>query len=231
MNIAIIPARGGSKRIPKKNIRHFSGKPIIGYSIEAALNTGLFSSVIVSTDDMEIAKVAKDFGAEVPFMRPTELSDDITGTTPVIRHALEWCLKDNRDIQKVCGIYATAPFVTASFIKQGYAALSHAPAAFSITTFPYPVYRGLSRSKDNRMSLLWPENLMSRSQDLPEVYHDCGQFYWATTDFLLDKNEFMNGEAIGISIPRHRVQDIDTEEDWIRAEAMFQALKETQELC
>lgn len=230
MNIAVIPARGGSKRILKKNIRKFCGKEIIGYSIETALATNLFDSVIVTTDDREIAKVALSFGAEVPFMRPSELSDDITGTTPVIRHALQWCLDDGRDIKAVCGLYATAPFTTREDLTKGYEALRHAPASFSITTFPFPIYRGLKQDDNSRVSLIWPEHLMTRSQDLPEAYHDCGQFYWATRDFLLSGKEFMGGEATGVTLPRHRVQDIDTEEDWIRAEAMFRTLKETGEL-
>lgn len=230
MNIAVIPARGGSKRIPHKNIRKFCGKPIIAHSIETALGTGLFSSVIVSTDDHAIAEVAKKYGAEVPFMRPEDLSDDFTGTTPVFRHAARWCLNQGYGVTAVCGIYATAPFVSAGDLKLGFKALEQAPAAFSITTFPFPIHRGLKREKDGKVSLLWPEHLKTRSQDLPEIYHDCGQFYWATTDFLLSGEEFMEGKAMGIGIPRHRVQDIDTEEDWVRAEAMYRVLKETGEL-
>lgn len=230
MNIAIIPARGGSKRIPRKNIRSFCGKPIIGYSIEAALKTDLFDSVIVTTDDEQIADMAKSRGAEVPFLRPAELSDDMTGTTPVIRHALQWCLDKGQQIDNVCGIYATAPFTTPQDIQKGYQAITDAPASFSVTTFPFPIFRGLKMDKQNKVSLFWPEHIQTRSQDLPEAYHDCGQFYWATKDFMLSGKEFMQGEAVGIRIPRHRVQDIDTEEDWVRAEAMFRVLKETGEL-
>lgn len=230
MNIAVIPARGGSKRILRKNIRPFCGKPILAYSIEAALKTGLFSSVIVSTDDEEIANVARECGAEVPFIRPAELSDDMTGTTPVFRHAVQWFLDNGQDVEAACCIYATAPFTTPSDIERGFAALDAHPAAFSITTFPYPIHRGLARHDDATVSLIWPEHRLTRSQDLPEAYHDCGQFYWAATYFLLDEKEFMDGEAVGIPIPRHRVQDIDTEEDWVRAEAMYRVLRETGEL-
>lgn len=230
MNVAVIPARGGSKRIPRKNIRPFCGKPIIAYSIETALATGLFSSVLVTTDDEEIAEVAKEFGAEVPFLRPAELSDDMTGTTPVFRHAIQWCLDNDRKVAAACCIYATAPFTTAADIRKGFDSLSNAPAAFSITTFPYPIFRGLECKNGEKVSLIWPEHRLSRSQDLPEAFHDCGQFYWATTDFLLSGKEFMDGEAVGVTIPRHRVQDIDTEEDWIRAEAMYRVLQETSEL-
>lgn len=230
MNIAVIPARGGSKRIPHKNIREFCGKPIIAYSIETALATKLFDSVIVTTDDEAIADVARSYGAEIPFMRPADLSDDVTGTTPVIAHALKWCLEDGRKVERVCGLYATSPFTTSEDLIKGHEALNHAPAALSVTTFPFPIFRSLKQNDDNTVSLFWPEHLLTRSQDLPEAYHDCGQFYWASTDFLLSGKEFMEGEAAGIQLPRHRVQDIDTEEDWVRAEAMYRVLKETGEL-
>lgn len=230
MNIAVIPARGGSKRIPLKNIREFCGRPIIGYSIETALACGLFDSVIVTTDDDRIAEVAKSLGAEVPFIRPADLSDDFTGTTAVIRHALQWCLDNGRNVNAVCGIYATAPFTTTNDVSRGHQALTNFPASFSVTTFPFPIFRGLKQHESGLVSLFWPEHQQTRSQDLPEAYHDCGQFYWAKTDFLLSGKEFMEGEAAGIRIPRHRVQDIDTEEDWIRAEAMYKILKETGEL-
>ncbi len=154
----------------------------------------------------------------------------MTGTTPVFRHAVQWCLDSGKDVHAACCIYATAPFCTASDLKAGHAALQKAPAAFSVTTFPFPIYRGLNRSTDGTVSLIWPEHRVTRSQDLPEAFHDCGQFYWATTDFLMAEKEFMDGEAMGITIPRHRVQDIDTEEDWVRAEAMYRVLVETGEL-
>lgn len=230
MRIAIIPARGGSKRIPRKNIRPFCGTPIIAHSIRTALSTGLFSSVIVSTDDIEIAAIAREYGADVPFMRPPSLSDDFTGTTPVIRHAMQWLLDNGHDVESVCGLYATAPFTVVRDITQGHEALAAAPAAFAVTTFPYPIHRGMIRNDEGRMALLWPEHRLTRSQDLPEAYHDCGQFYWATREFLLSGREFMDGAAMGIHIPRHRVQDIDTLEDWIRAEAMYRTLRETGEL-
>ncbi|MUM76958.1 pseudaminic acid cytidylyltransferase [Pseudodesulfovibrio sp. F-1] len=230
MIIAVIPARGGSKRIPRKNIRDFCGKPIIAYSIKTALATGLFDSIIVSTDDETIAEIARTYGAETPFTRPSHLADNFTGTTPVLRHALEWCLDNGRKVEAVCGLYATAPFILPRDLIQGHAALTMAPASFAVTTFPYPIQRGLSRNENGRMSLLWPEHSQTRSQDLPEAFHDCGQFYWANATFLLSGKEFMDGEAIGVHIPRHRVQDIDTEEDWVRAETMYRVLKEIGEL-
>lgn len=230
MNIAVIPARGGSKRIPRKNVRPFCDKPIIAYSIEAALQSNLFSSVLVSTDDEEIADVARSFGAEAPFKRPASLSDDYTGTTPVIRHALKWCLNNDRPVNTVCGIYATAPFVTTDDILKGFDAIQSSQAAFTVTTFPYPILRSLRRGDDSRLSLIWPEHRTARSQDLEETYHDCGQIYWGTKEFMLSEKEFTDGDAVGIYVPRCRVQDIDTEEDWIRAEAMYQVLKETGQL-
>ncbi|MBG0789046.1 MAG: pseudaminic acid cytidylyltransferase [Desulfovibrionaceae bacterium] len=230
MNIAVIPARGGSKRIPRKNIRPFLGKPIIAYSIETAMRTGLFDEIIVSTDDEEIAETARSYGATTPFMRPAELSDDMSGTTPVIRHALKWCLDNGKDVDAVCGLYATAPFTTTEDLRRGHEALARAGAALSVTTFPYPIYRGLRLDETGRIGMIWPEHMDARSQDLPEAYHDCGQFYWGTRKFYLSGREFMEGDAEGILIPRHRVQDIDTEEDWIRAEALYKVLRETGEL-
>lgn len=230
MNVAIIPARGGSKRIPKKNIRPFCGRPIIAYPIAAALESGLFDLVAVSTDSEEIAATARELGAAVPFMRPAALADDFTGTTPVVRHAVETLLARGDDVRAACCLYATTPFITAADLVRGHACLRDAPAAFSVTTFPYPIHRGVRLDNRDRVSLIWPEHRLTRSQDLLEAYHDCGQFYWATTDFLLCGKEFMDGEAVGVRIPRHRVQDIDTEEDWVRAEAMYRVLKETGEL-
>ena len=228
-NIAVIPARGGSKRIPKKNIRAFCGKPIIQYTIETALESKLFDDVIVSTDCQEIAASAMAAGANVPFMRPQNLADDYTGTTAVTRHAVREYESMVEQINSVCCIYATAPFLTVANLKKGFAALSGAEAAFSVTTFAYPIYRGL-KSKAGRMTMLWPEKLTARSQDLPEVWHDAAQFYLARREFIFSGEDFLEGRAIGVEIPRYLVQDIDTEEDWIRAEAMYRALKDVGQL-
>ncbi|OBQ46395.1 pseudaminic acid cytidylyltransferase [Halodesulfovibrio spirochaetisodalis] len=230
MHIAVIPARGGSKRIPRKNIRPFCGKPIIAYSIEAALKSGFFSSVVVSTDDAEIADVAKKYGADVPFMRPPALADDFTGTTPVVVHALNHYLEQGVQVDTVCCIYATTPFTTVSDLKLTYKALETAPASFTITTYDFPTHWALEQDSEGRMSMSQPQFIRVRSQDLPESYHGTGQIYWGTREFLLNGNDFQEGKAVGVQVPRHRVQDIDTEEDWVRAEAMYRALKETEQL-
>lgn len=229
MKIAVIPARGGSKRIPKKNIRPFMGKPIIAYSIEAALQSGCFDRVIVSTDDEAIAAVAKTYGAEVPFMRPADLSDDFTGTNAVARHAIEWCIDNGNDIRHACCIYATAPFVTAELIKEGWKKLTenNADFAVTVTTFPFAIQRALAMEADQTLTLFYPEHRDTRSQDLEEGYHDIGQLYWAkAASFVLDKPLFAGSEGgtVPILVSRNRVQDIDTEEDWREAELRYQLL-------
>lgn len=225
MILAIIPARGGSKRIPKKNIKSFCGKPIIAYSIEAAKATGLFDHVIVSTDCEEIKAVALDFGAAVPFQRPLQLSDDHTPTMPVIRHAINWSDENFGRADHVCVIYATAPFVNPDDLRRGYALLTrdeNAEFCFSVTTFPFPILRGLTID-GNRVKMLWPENELVRSQDLVEAYHDAGQFYWGTATAFETNNGFFSANSVPIVLPRSRVQDVDTPEDWFLAEHMFRA--------
>lgn len=180
MKVCIIPARGGSKRIPRKNIKPFCGKPMIAWSIEAAKASGLFAHIIVSTDDTEIAKVAQKLGAEVPFMRPVELSDDYTGTTPVIGHATQWALDRNLDVAAVCCIYATAPFVQPDDIKRGWNALNSGDwdYAFSVTDFAAPIFRSFKKTTEGGIVMFFPEHFTTRSQDLPIALHDAGQFYW-----------------------------------------------------
>jgi N-acylneuraminate cytidylyltransferase len=226
MNVAIIPARIGSKRIPKKNIKIFHGKPMIAYSIQAALKTKLFNSIIVSTDSMELANIAITYGAEVPFIRPAELSDDFTGTDAVILHALNYLIDHGADIQYVCCIYATAPFISASYIKKGFDLLKkeNATSAFSVTTYPYPIYRSLKISEDGRLQMIWPDYMNVRSQDLSEAYHDAGQFYWADAQKYLIEKKIFSKAAVPVVLPRYLVQDIDTDEDWQRAEAMYKVL-------
>lgn len=230
MNIAVIPARGGSKRIPRKNIRDFCGKPIIAYSIEVAKQSGLFSAVVVSTDDEEIAEVAKSYGADVPFIRPSTLADDFTGTTPVVVHALQHYLDQGAQVDAACCIYATSPFTVVSDLVNGHEALKSAPASFTVTTFACPTFWALTKGESGQMSMVQPDYLTARSQDLPETYHDTGQIYWGSRDFLLAGEDFQEGKAVGIPVPRHRTQDIDTEEDWIRAEAMYRALQSIGQL-
>jgi pseudaminic acid cytidylyltransferase len=226
MRVAIIPARGGSKRIPRKNIKTFAGKPIIAYSIEAAQKSNLFDRIIVTTDDEEIADVARLFGAEVPFMRPCELSDDHTATIPVIAHAIQ-TLQTNGDVIKTaCCIYATAPFIRSEDIMQAYNALiTHQKNyAFPVTTFAFPIQRGVKRDNNGNIEMFYPEHFATRSQDLEEAYHDVGQFYWGTTDAWLEGKPIFSNAATTIVLPRHLVQDIDTPEDWFRAELMHKVL-------
>ena len=223
--VAIIPARGGSKRIPEKNIKPFGGRPIIAYSIAAARQTGLFSRVIVSTDSNKIAGIAKSFGAEVPFSRPAEKADDFTDTSTVILHALNW-LKENDSLPDYfCCIYATAPFIQAERIKEGFRRLREEDAvtAFSVTSFPYPILRALRMDDDGCLKMFWQEHEHTRSNDLSEIYHDAGQFYWAHTQRFLDEGTFFSSKAIPVILPRYFVQDIDTPEDWEAAEQLYNA--------
>lgn len=224
---AIIPARGGSKRIPGKNIKLFAGRPIISYSINAARESGLFDRIMVSTDSSEIAEVARSFGAEVPFVRPPELSDDFAGTVPVLVHALKWLGENDSPADCFCCIYATAPFVRAEHILMGYEILkkNKAASAFSVTTFPYPIMRALKIDSCGNMEMIWPEHENTRSNDLPEAYHDAGQFYWADTSKFLLNRSLISKDAAAVIIPRYLVQDIDTPEDWETAEKMYRALQ------
>jgi pseudaminic acid cytidylyltransferase len=227
MKLAIIPARGGSKRIPRKNIRLFAGKPMIAWSIEAACESGLFDHVLVSTDDAEIAEVARGAGADIPFVRPPELSDDHTGTGAVALHALQWVIDHWGRPDSVCVLYATAPFVTSERIRQGYELLqdSDAQIVFTATSFPFPIQRAIRLNARGRAEMFQPEHFMTRSQDLEPAYHDAGQIYWARTNALLNEISAFSDQSIPMILPRHEVQDIDTEEDWDRAEIMFRVLK------
>lgn len=227
-DIAVIPARGGSKRIPRKNIRPFCGKPIIAWSIEAALASGCFDAVIVSTDDEEIASVASQWGASVPFMRPQSLSDDFTGTAAVIRHAIEWFASQGTSLETACCIYATAPFVTAEDLCRGRDILSSTRAdyAFSVTSYAFPIQRAVRITPRTRLEMFYPQHAGTRSQDLEEAYHDAGQFYWGKADAWRREVPLFSEAAAPVLLPRHRVQDIDTLEDWTRAEWMFKAMRQ-----
>ena len=225
MNLAIIPARGGSKRIPIKNIKEFAGKPLIAYSIDAAKSSGLFDKIIVSTDSEQVAEIARHYGAEVPFLRPAELSNDIIGTRPVTSHAIKYCIDHFFEPEFCCCIYATAPFLQAQYLQSGLAQLKQNNDkcfAFSVTSFPFPIQRAISIN-EAKISPIFPDQIGKRSQDLEEAYHDAGQFYWGrTSDYLSSKGIFSN-YSIPVVLPRHLVQDIDTPEDWHRAELMYQA--------
>ncbi len=227
MNVAIIPARGGSKRIPRKNIKSFCGKPMIAYSIEAAINSKLFDRVIVSTDDQEIAHVAKEYGAEIPFMRPKELSDDHTPTIPVIAHAIQELQKEG-PVDIACCIYATAPFIHVSFLQEAYTRLlkSKGSYAFSATSFPFPIQRAIKLNEKHEVEMFQPEHFNTRSQDLEEAYHDAGQFYFGTSHAWLSNEAIFTKNSTAVILPRHLVQDIDTMEDFHRAELMYKALQD-----
>ncbi|HDU8578784.1 TPA: pseudaminic acid cytidylyltransferase [Vibrio diabolicus] len=229
MKVAIIPARGGSKRIPRKNIKAFHGKPMIAYSIEAAIASGCFDKVIVSTDDTEIAVVAEAHGAYVPFLRPADISDDYATTMDVMAHAIHWCQNEGWDIDAVCCLYATAPFVLPRDLQQGYALLQGEGVqfAFSATSFPFPIQRAIKLDSDGSVSMFSPENEQVRSQDLEEAYHDAGQFYWGKTRAFLEKYSIFSPHSKAVLLPRNRVQDIDTPEDWELAESLFSVLKLT----
>lgn len=229
--VAIIPARGGSKRIPRKNIRAFAGRPMIAHSIAAALDSALFEQVLVSTDDEEIAEVARAHGAVTPFVRPRKLADDHSGTNAVVRHALQWLASAQQPASLACCIYATAPFVEAADLREGHRVLlsSGKAFAFSVTSFEFPVQRALRRHPGGEIEALYPQYADTRSQDLEHAWHDAGQFYWGRADAFLDDVPLYSTHAIGVPIPRYRVQDIDTPEDWRRAELMFQTLQRDRE--
>jgi N-acylneuraminate cytidylyltransferase len=224
MKIAVIPARGGSKRIPRKNIKPFCGKPMIAWSITAAEESGLFDRIIVSTDDAEISEVAKAWGAETPFVRPPELSNDIAGTTEVIAHATQWALNAGLKPDAVCCIYATAPLIQAEDLKKGLGVLESGnwDYAFSVTEFAAPIFRAFKQTADGGIEMFFPEHFATRSQDLPTAFHDAGQFYWGRPDAWINTKKIFSQASASVVIPRSRSQDIDTPEDWEFAELLFQ---------
>jgi N-acylneuraminate cytidylyltransferase len=227
MNVALIPARGGSKRIPRKNIKSFCGRPIMGWSISAARESGCFDHIVVSTDDEEIAQVAISEGAEAPFCRPPTLSDDHTPTRPVVLHAIGELERIYGKLDYVCCIYPTAPLMSSSDIVSGYKVLieSEASFAFSVATFPYPVERALTLNDKGQVTMMFPEHRLTRSQDLTTFFHDAGQFYWGKVDAFKEDLPTFSEHSVPVFIPRYRVQDIDTEEDWRTAELLFKAQK------
>ena len=227
MRIAVIPARGGSKRIPRKNIKLFCGKPMLAWSIEAAKKSGLFERIICSTDDEEIAVVARECGAETPFLRPAELSDDHTGTIPVVAHAIKKLQNSENKIDIVCCIYATAPFIQEVDLKNSLEQLEKEDAnyCFAVTNYPFPIQRAFRITKENCCEMFQPEMFNMRSQDLDEAFHDAGQLYWGKTSAWLETEQMFSLKSTPYILPRYLVQDIDTEEDWLQAELMFKALK------
>lgn len=226
MRIAVIPARGGSKRIPRKNVRAFAGRPMIAWSIEAALRSDLFDQVVVSTDDDEIASIALQEGASAPFRRPPELSDDHTPTKPVVAHAIERLEASGGTIAHVCCIYPTAPFLQPADLQAGWSVMAGGAFryAFAVASYAYPVQRALRRLPGGGVDMLHPEHRAARSQDLEEAWHDAGQFYWGDAAAFVEGLPIFAPHAAPVVLPRWRVHDIDTPEDWTRAELMFQAL-------
>jgi len=222
-NICIIPARGGSKRIPRKNIKEFLGKPIIAYSIKAALDSGLFDEVMVSTDDLEIADTAKKFGAKVPFMRSAKNSDDFATTFDVIEEVIQSYRSQNNDFENVCCVYSCAPFVTSKILLKAYNHLIEKKfdSVFPIISYGFPIQRALKVDK-GKLTMIHEDNLNIRSQDLEESFHDAGQFYWCNTKQLLINKKILTQNTGSVEISELEAQDIDTEIDWKLAELKYQ---------
>ena len=223
MKLAVIPARGGSKRIPQKNIKEFSGRPIIAWAIEAAINSNCFDAVIVSTDDEEIAEVARGCGALTPFLRPAEISNDFATTSEVVRHAIEWMNFSGKKVDKVCCLYATAPFVTQYDIEEGLKLLleKQCEYVYVATTYDYPIQRALRMSPIGSLIPFDSAGFNNRSQDFPKAYHDAGQFYWAHASTWITKVDIFTERSFPIIVSRENAQDIDEPEDWIFAEKIF----------
>lgn len=225
MRLAIIPARGGSKRIPRKNIRHFAGRPMIGYAIAAARQAGVFDRIVVSTDDEEIAATAREQGAEVPFMRPAELATDVAGTVPVVQHAMRALSLTGPLPQAVCCIYPGVPLLNAQVLRDALDLLQTGGSefVFPVLAFPSPVQRALLREADGATRSMFPEHANTRTQDLPPAYHDAGQFYWGTAA-AWQSGQSPHLGARTVVLPSWAAVDIDTPEDWVRAEALYRAL-------
>ena len=221
MQLAVIPARGGSNRIPRKNIKEFHGKPMIAWSIQAALNSGCIDEVWVSTDDEEIAAIAQTYGAKVPFIRPAHLSDDFATTADVMQHAVQECQIQYQQLPDyVCCLYATAPFVQQQDLLQGFELIQSKDLdyVYSATNYSFPIQRAIKIDSDGKVNMFSPEFFNTRSQDLEEAWHDAGQFYWGTAQAWLQKHTVFSPNSNIISLPSYRVQDIDTLSDWHRAE-------------
>ncbi len=226
MEIAVIPARGGSKRIPKKNIKAFFGRPMIAWAISAAKESGLFDRILVSTDDEEIAGLARSCGAETPFVRPTDLADDLTPTVPVVAHAVKWCVDSGLAVDYVCCVYPCVPFLQVGDLTEALelAQTQNADFVYPVTEYAHPTQRAMRRLTSGEMQFIHPEYELTRTQDLEKTYHDAGQFYWGKVSAWLEQKKMHSG-GIGMPIPNWRVVDIDTDDDWARAELIFKQLK------
>jgi len=225
-NVCIIPARGGSKRIPRKNIKDFLGKPIIAYSIQAAVESELFDEVMVSTEDEEIASIAIKYGASIPFLRSRENADDYATTVEVLIEVLNSYKNLGKEFSLACCIYPTAPLTRASRIKQGWEELSigQYDTVFPVTRFSYPIWRALQMT-DKKVKMIWPDNLTKRSQDLPTAFHDAGQWYWFKVEQMINSNQLWTTNTAGVEIDELEVQDIDNETDWKLAELKYELLQ------
>jgi pseudaminic acid cytidylyltransferase len=225
MNIAIIPARGGSKRIPRKNIKMFSGKPMIAWAISAAKESGLFDHIIVSTDDDEITNIAMEWGAETPFKRPENLADDLTPTVPVIAHAVKSCIEFGWEVDYACCIYPCAPFLLKNNLVDAFNLIREQNAEFvyPVTEYAHPIQRAMRHLPSGEMQFFSPQFELTRTQDLEEAYHDAGQFYWGTASSWLEHKK-MHTDGLGMRIPNWRIVDIDSPDDWVRAELIFKSL-------
>lgn len=226
MKLAVLPARAGSKRIPRKNIRDFCGRPMIAWPIAAARESGLFDRIVVSTDDPEIAGIAREHGAEAPFSRPAELADDRTGTMEVIAHATRWAQDEGWPVNAVCCVYPTAPMIAPADLGAALGVLESGDWDFVFTATDYasPIFRAFRATEAGGLEMFHPEHFHTRSQDLPRALHDAGQFYWGRPRAWLAGEPLFGARSAPLIIPRWRVQDIDTPDDWHRAEAMFRAL-------
>ena len=223
--VAIITARGGSKRIPGKNIKPFHGRPILAYSIEAALNAAIFDEVMVSTDDDQIAEAAKNFGAVVPFKRTAQTSDDHSTTAEVLTEVIMEYKKRQKNFEFACCIYPTAPFVTGEKLATAFEKLKalSADCVLPVTKFSFPIWRSF-KMNGTKVHYNWPEFALKRSQDLPPTYHDCGQFYFFNTEKFLQSKKLITDNTVGMEVPESEVQDIDNEEDWKIAEIKYELL-------
>lgn len=229
-SLCIIPARGGSKRIPRKNVKAFCGKPIISYSIEVAINSGLFDEIMVSTEDKEVAEISRQYGAKIPFFRTEKNADDFATTADVLEEVILEYERLGQYFDNVCCIYPTAPLVSIVKLVEGFQKLnsSEIQSVFPVTKFEYPIWRGFSMDPNCKMEMLWKEHLNSRSQDLQPVFHDVGQWYWIKTKSFLVNKKLFSDNSIGIELPALEVQDIDNPTDWKLAELKYELLQRSK---
>lgn len=222
MNIAVIPARGGSKRIPRKNVKDFGGRPMIAWAIAVARESQLFDRIVVSTDDPEIAEIARKYGAETPFERPAELANDTAGTVPVIAHAIHELEHSGTPVDYAACIYPCTPFLRPADLAEAFELLNGSGEDFvyPVVEYPHPTFRAMRRTLTGKMEFVFPECEMMRTQDLEKTYHDAGQFYWGKASAWLEEKR-MHTAGIGMVVPSWRFVDVDTDDDWRRAELFF----------